>query len=242
MADGRALAAVLAVAFATSATAADFSEQLDTLWTFGKPAESEVRFRAELAKYPDEEAAELSLIYQARGLGKDDADRMAARIVANPVYALDALAREELGLDPSALGSPIGAALFSFAAFAVGALVPLAPFVVGVGEVRVARSEVDGGHAQRAEPRDIGPPVLRLRAAAGDRRHGGDEVLSHRVVETRPGAGSSIGEHDVVGTHLDIPDFYRLTNLKKTTMIILKAPKEQQKWRQTHHAADQDIS
>jgi len=89
--------------------------------------------RDELAKYPDEEAAELSLIYQARGLGKDDADRMAARIVANPAYALDALAREELGLDPSALGSPIGAALFSFAAFAVGALVPLAPFVVGLG-------------------------------------------------------------------------------------------------------------
>ena len=56
---------------------------------------------------------------------------MAARIVANPGYALDALAREELGLDPGALGSPIGAALFSFAAFAVGAAVPLAPFVVG---------------------------------------------------------------------------------------------------------------
>ena len=89
--------------------------------------------RDELAKYPDEEAAELSLIYQARGLGKEDADRMAARIVANPVYALDALAREELGLDPSALGSPIGAALFSFAAFAVGASVPLAPFIVAAG-------------------------------------------------------------------------------------------------------------
>jgi len=89
--------------------------------------------RDELAKYPDEEAAELSLIYQARGLAKDDADRMSSRIVANPAYALDALAREELGLDPSALGSPIGAALFSFAAFAVGAAVPLAPFIVGAG-------------------------------------------------------------------------------------------------------------
>ena len=85
--------------------------------------------RDELAQYPDEEAAELSLIYQARGLGKDDADRMAARIVANPGYALDALAREELGLDPGALGSPVGAATFSFASFAVGAAVPLAPFV-----------------------------------------------------------------------------------------------------------------
>jgi VIT1/CCC1 family predicted Fe2+/Mn2+ transporter len=89
--------------------------------------------REELAKYPHEEAAELSLIYQARGLGKDDADRMSARIVANPAYALDALAREELGLDPGALGSPVGAAGFSFASFAVGAAVPLAPFVVGGG-------------------------------------------------------------------------------------------------------------
>lgn len=89
--------------------------------------------RDELAKYPHEEAAELSLIYQARGLGKEDADRMSDRIVANPGYALDALAREELGLDPGALGSPLGAAGFSFASFAVGAAIPLAPFLVGGG-------------------------------------------------------------------------------------------------------------
>jgi len=89
--------------------------------------------RDELAKYPHEEAAELSLIYQARGLGKEDADRMADRIIANPAYALDALAREELGLDPGALGSPIGAAGFSFASFSVGAAVPLAPFLFAGG-------------------------------------------------------------------------------------------------------------
>jgi VIT1/CCC1 family predicted Fe2+/Mn2+ transporter len=89
--------------------------------------------RDELAKYPHEEAAELSLIYQARGLGKEDADRMSDRIVANPSYALDALAREELGLDPGALGSPVGAAVFSFGAFSVGAAVPLAPFVFSGG-------------------------------------------------------------------------------------------------------------
>jgi len=94
--------------------------------------------RDELAKYPHEEAAELSLIYQARGLGKEDADRMSARIVANPGYALDALAREELGLDPGALGSPVGAAAFSFAAFSVGAAVPLIPFVVSGGGAALA--------------------------------------------------------------------------------------------------------
>jgi len=101
--------------------------------------------RDELAKYPDEEAAELSLIYQARGLGKEDADRMSSRIVANPGYALDALAREELGLDPGALGSPVGAAMFSFAAFAVGAAVPLAPFVfAGVGTALVTAIVLTG--------------------------------------------------------------------------------------------------
>jgi VIT1/CCC1 family predicted Fe2+/Mn2+ transporter len=89
--------------------------------------------RDELDQYPAEEAAELSLIYQARGLGKEDADRMADRIIANPAYALDTLAREELGLDPGALGSPLGAAAFSFASFAVGATVPLAPFVMTSG-------------------------------------------------------------------------------------------------------------
>jgi vacuolar iron transporter family protein len=89
--------------------------------------------RDELAQYPQEEAAELSLIYQARGLPKSDADRIADRIVANPEYALDALVREELGVDPSALGSPWGAAVASFFAFATGALVPLAPFAIARG-------------------------------------------------------------------------------------------------------------
>ena len=94
--------------------------------------------RDELAKYPDEEAAELSLIYQARGLNKEDADRMSARIIANPAYALDALAREELGLDPGALGSPVGAAVFSFGAFSAGAAVPLAPFIFAAGGAALA--------------------------------------------------------------------------------------------------------
>jgi VIT1/CCC1 family predicted Fe2+/Mn2+ transporter len=86
--------------------------------------------REELAQYPEAEAAELSLIYRARGLPRDDADRMAERIVANPEYALDALVREELGVDPASLGSPWGAAGSSFVAFATGAFVPLVPFLV----------------------------------------------------------------------------------------------------------------
>jgi len=96
--------------------------------------------RDELRQYPAEEAAELSLIYQARGLGAVDADRMAARIIANPEVALDTLAREELGLDPGALGSPAGAAFFSFVSFAVGAAVPLAPFLATGREIALRAS------------------------------------------------------------------------------------------------------
>jgi VIT1/CCC1 family predicted Fe2+/Mn2+ transporter len=96
--------------------------------------------RDELARYPAQEAAELSVIYQARGLPPEDADRMAERIVANPGYALDTLAREELGLDPGALGSPAGAAASSFVAFAAGASVPLLPFIVGRGPAALPAS------------------------------------------------------------------------------------------------------
>jgi VIT1/CCC1 family predicted Fe2+/Mn2+ transporter len=96
--------------------------------------------REELDEYPEQEAAELSLIYQARGLTKEDADKTAGHLIANPAQALDTLAREELGLDPSSLGSPIAAAASSFASFAVGAAVPLAPFVVTVGRSALGAS------------------------------------------------------------------------------------------------------
>jgi VIT1/CCC1 family predicted Fe2+/Mn2+ transporter len=85
--------------------------------------------RAELAEYPEEEAAELALIYQARGLDKEQAVRLAQTMMADPKIALDTLAREELGLDPDSLGSPWSAASYSFMAFAIGAALPLAPLV-----------------------------------------------------------------------------------------------------------------
>jgi VIT1/CCC1 family predicted Fe2+/Mn2+ transporter len=85
--------------------------------------------REELDHYPEAEAEELALIYQARGINKDDAVRMARQIIADPNRALDTLAREELGLNPADLGNPVGAALASFGSFAIGALVPLVPFV-----------------------------------------------------------------------------------------------------------------
>ena len=89
--------------------------------------------RDELAQYPEEEAEELALIYAARGLTQEDARKLAKAIIADPAQALDTLAREELGLNPEELGSPWGAAIFSFLSFAAGALVPLLPFLALAG-------------------------------------------------------------------------------------------------------------
>ncbi len=89
--------------------------------------------KEELDHYPEEEAEELALIYQARGLPRDDAVRLATQLTADPARALDTLAREELGLNPDDLGSPWGAALFSFSAFALGAVIPLLPFFFASG-------------------------------------------------------------------------------------------------------------
>jgi len=85
--------------------------------------------KSELELYPEEEMQELALIYQARGLSPEDADNMAKLLIKNPDKALDTLAREELGINPTELGSPWGAAISSFSAFAIGALLPLLPYL-----------------------------------------------------------------------------------------------------------------
>ncbi len=85
--------------------------------------------REELALYPEEEAAELAYIYRARGMSHPEAKKMANLIISDPNKALDTLAREELGLNPNELGSPWGAAIFSFLSFGFGALIPLLPFL-----------------------------------------------------------------------------------------------------------------
>ena len=89
--------------------------------------------REELAAFPEEELEELILIYQAKGLSEDEAKALAGRIMRRPESALDTLTREELGLAPGDLGSPWVAALSSFGSFAVGALIPVVPFLFGSG-------------------------------------------------------------------------------------------------------------
>ncbi len=97
----------------------------------------------EIRVAPEEEAEELALIYQARGLDPELARKMADRVMSDRETALDVLAREELGIDPDDLGgSPWVAALTSFALFAVGAVIPVAPFFVTEGSTALALSVV----------------------------------------------------------------------------------------------------
>lgn len=84
----------------------------------------------ELEASPEEEQEELSLIYQAKGIAADQANELARQILSNPETAIKTLAREELGLDPDSLGSPWAAAISSFVAFAIGAVIPVVPYLL----------------------------------------------------------------------------------------------------------------
>jgi VIT1/CCC1 family predicted Fe2+/Mn2+ transporter len=103
--------------------------------------------RDELRTYPAEEAEELALIYAARGIPIEDARKIATRLVGDPEKALDTLAREELGLNPDDLGSPWGAAFYSFIAFGMGAVLPLLPFLSGATANGVAIAALLSGAA-----------------------------------------------------------------------------------------------
>jgi VIT1/CCC1 family predicted Fe2+/Mn2+ transporter len=95
----------------------------------------------ELRVNPAEEAEELALIYQAKGLSEPHARDVAARLIASEGSALDTLVREELGIDPTELGgSALQAALASFLLFAVGAIIPVLPFVFLTGDTAIAAS------------------------------------------------------------------------------------------------------
>src|SRR2546425_2686852 len=112
-------------------------------------AEREIRIESsELREDPEGEGEGLKLIYEAKGLSPSEAETMARRLLADRATALDALAREELGIDPKDLGgSPWEAALASFALFAMGAFVPVLPFLVVRGNLAVASSVVVSGLA-----------------------------------------------------------------------------------------------
>jgi len=105
-------------------------------------AQREIRIEAsELREDPEGEGEELKLIYEAKGLSSSEAETMARRLLADRTTAIDALAREELGIDPKDLGGSAGeAAAASFVLFALGAVVPILPFLILRGSLAVTAS------------------------------------------------------------------------------------------------------
>jgi VIT1/CCC1 family predicted Fe2+/Mn2+ transporter len=91
--------------------------------------------REEMRVMPEVEREELAAIYRAKGIAPADAARIAAQLMDDPEKALDTKVREELGLDPDELGSSWGAAIYSFVAFGIGAVIPLVPFLLASGDV-----------------------------------------------------------------------------------------------------------
>ena len=100
------------------------------------------RERQEIHHRPEGELQELVRIYESRGISTELAMQVARQMMADPKTALETHAREELGIHPDSLGRPVQAAFASFVTFSVGALLPLIPFLVGLGTSAVLASIV----------------------------------------------------------------------------------------------------
>ncbi len=96
--------------------------------------------RKALAEEPDLERKELIAIYRSKGIEEPLAAELADSMMRNPELALETHAREELGIDPTAVGFPVKAAVASFFTFALGAFFPLIPWLFGGGSSAVVAS------------------------------------------------------------------------------------------------------
>ena len=94
--------------------------------------------RLELENNAVAEQAELATMLRARGVSAATARQAAAEISAHPEKALAVHALEELGVDPGELPSPVVAAGASMASFAIGAIIPLIPYLAGLNVLAVA--------------------------------------------------------------------------------------------------------
>jgi VIT1/CCC1 family predicted Fe2+/Mn2+ transporter len=87
--------------------------------------------RAEIVRSPHAEEAELAAMFRHRGLSRELATRVARELSQDPDEAWRVHVREELGVDPDEQPSPYVAGALSFVTFAVGAFVPLLPYLLG---------------------------------------------------------------------------------------------------------------
>jgi vacuolar iron transporter family protein len=145
--------------------------------------------RQMLARFPAAEQEELAGYFRGYGADQDTAARMAAAASGDPGTALRIHTREELGVDPDELPSPLLAGVASLCAFSLGALVPLLPYLAGVPVLAVtlvltAVALLTGG---MTVGRLTGQPILR----SGVRQL----VLGGLAIAVTFGVGSLIGGH-----------------------------------------------
>ncbi len=127
----------------------------------------------ELEHHPDAERRELAAVFRRQGVDADLADRVARQVSSHPEEALRVHVREELGVDHHDLPSPYIAAGASLVTFAVGALIPLLPFLVGFKSLAAAlvlaaiAAFAGGGLVSRVTNRSFWFGALRQLALAG---------------------------------------------------------------------------
>jgi vacuolar iron transporter family protein len=129
--------------------------------------------RYELEHNPESEARELAAVFRHRGVDADLADRVARQVGRRPEEALRMHVREELGVDHDELPSPYVAGGASLITFAVGALIPLLPFLVGFRHLWAAlliagiAAFIGGGTVARITDRPFLRGAIRQLALAG---------------------------------------------------------------------------
>jgi vacuolar iron transporter family protein len=148
--------------------------------------------REELLMVPDEEEEELTLIYQAKGLTAEQARLMSKSIVGGELgHAVDTLAREELGIDPDELGgSAWVAAATSFFLFALGAIVPVLPFLFSSGMSAVVASIVISAAALML----VGAAITVVTGSSVLRTGGRQVLLGMVAAAVTFGLGSLVGK------------------------------------------------
>lgn len=100
------------------------------------------RERQEIAEHPEEEREELSLFYQLKGIDVETADQLAEQMARRPDAMLQALATEEFGVAATADGDPGQAALAAGISTAIGAIIPVIPFMITTGTAAIVAAAV----------------------------------------------------------------------------------------------------
>ena len=131
------------------------------------------REKFELENHPDAERRELAAVFRQRGVDAHLADEVARQVSARPDEALRLHVREELGVDHRELPSPVIAAGASLVTFALGALIPLIPYLAGFSSLAFAvalaavAAFIGGGLVARVTDRPFLRGALRQLLLAG---------------------------------------------------------------------------